>query len=147
MRPKPDKKELAKMKALHDLGASARRIGVELDRSHHTVIKYLNSDLLDDPMIRQMVEKIRDRELNDLTLLGYKARRRLHEMLDNDSMKPIEAVATMDRSFQQRQLLQGRATSIIDYQSISSKLEALEAELVKLESGVIDITPKEIDGC
>lgn len=144
MKPKPDKKELAKMKALHDLGASARRIGVELDRSHHTVIKYLNSDLLDDPVIRQMVEKIRDRELNDLTLLNYKARKRLHEMLDNDSMKPIEAVATMDRSFQQRQLLQGRATSIIDYAATSKKIADLEAELSRLENGVIDISPKEL---
>lgn len=140
MRPKPDKKELAQMKAMHDLGASARRIGVELDRSHHTVIKYLNSDLLADPVIRQMVEKIRDRELNDLTLLGYKARKRLHEMLDNDSMKPIEAVATMDRSFQQRQLLLGRATSIIDYGDLTKRQRELEQQLADLEDSTIDIS-------
>jgi hypothetical protein len=41
----PDKKELARMKVMADLGVSASAIGKRLGRSHNTVIKYLRSEV------------------------------------------------------------------------------------------------------
>ena len=57
---KPNKKELAQMKLMSDLGASASAIAEKLGRSHHTVIKYLNSDVYTDPTIGIIIEKIRE---------------------------------------------------------------------------------------
>ena len=57
-----------------------------------------------------MVDLIKEREINDLYLLGAKARNRLHELVDEGKTKTIETVALMDRSFQQRRLLEGKST-------------------------------------
>src|SRR5262249_48183825 len=77
-RKKPDKKELAQMKVMSDLGASPTAIAQKLGRSHHTVIKYLESDVYNDSTISVIVEKIKENEINDLYVLGAKARKNLH---------------------------------------------------------------------
>src|SRR5262245_23806181 len=101
---KPNKKELAKMKVMSDLGLSATAIAEKLRRYHHTVIKYLNSDVYTDPTIGGIVEKIKENEIKDLYVLGAKARKNLHTLLDEGKMKAIENIAAMDRAFQQRRL-------------------------------------------
>ena len=63
---KPNKKELAKMKVMSDLGLSPTAIADKLGRSHNTVIKYLDSDVYNDPTIGEIVEKIKEKEINDL---------------------------------------------------------------------------------
>lgn len=57
-----------------------------------------------------MVNIIKELEIDDLYLLGAKARKRLHELLDQGDTKAIEITAVMDRSFQQRRLLEGQFT-------------------------------------
>ena len=110
---KPNKKELARMKAMHDLGLSPTAIARKMEKSHNTVIKYLDSDVYNDPAIAKMVERIKEKELDDLTLLGAKARKNLHTMLDRGKGGMIPTVAVMDRSFQQRRLLEGNSTQNI----------------------------------
>src|SRR5215813_15209634 len=110
---KPNKKELAQMKVMSDLGLSPTAIGEKLGRSHHTVIKYLNSDVYNDPTIGLIVEKIRETEINDLYVLGAKGRKRLHELVDRGDSKMIETIALVDRTFQQRRLLEGKSTENI----------------------------------
>ena len=110
---KPNKKELARMKAMHDLGVSPTAIAAKMEKSHNTVIKYLNSEVYNDPDIAEMVERIKEKELEDLTLLGAKARKNLHTMLDQGKGGMIPTVAVMDRSFQQRRLLEGNSTENI----------------------------------
>ncbi len=114
MARRPDKKELAMIKALSDLGQSPTSIAKRLGRSHHTVIKYLDSEVYTDPAISSMVEKIIEKELDELCLLGAKARANLHKLADSGTMKPIENIALMDRVFQQRRLLEGRSTQNIN---------------------------------
>ncbi|MBU3948869.1 MAG: hypothetical protein KJ882_03390 [Proteobacteria bacterium] len=106
----PTKNELARFKAMSDLGLTPHAIGTRTDRDPKTVKKYLQSDVYNDPEIKQMVDIIKDKEISDLYLLGAKARKRLHELLDDGNMKAIETVATMDRTFQQRRLLEGQST-------------------------------------
>ena len=53
----PSKKELARMKAMNDLGESPTSIANRMGRSHNTVIKYLASEVYNDPAIKEMVEK------------------------------------------------------------------------------------------
>ena len=65
---KPSKKELARMKVMNDLGESPTSIAARMDRSHNTVIKYLESDVYNDPALSEMVEKIKEKELSDLYL-------------------------------------------------------------------------------
>lgn len=101
------------MKVMHDLGVSPTAIARRLDRSHNTVIKYLDSDVFNDPSISQIVERIKEKELSDLYLLGAKARKNLHTMLDQGKGGMIPTVALMDRSFQQRRLLEGQSTENI----------------------------------
>lgn len=109
----PTKKELAQFKAMNDLGLTPNAIAVRTDRDPKTIRKYLQSEVYDDPEIMQMVNIIKTKEVNDLYLLGAKARKRLHELLDEGNTKTIETVALMDRSFQQRRLLEGQSTENI----------------------------------
>jgi hypothetical protein len=110
---KPTKKELARMKAMNELGESPTSIANRMGRSHNTVIKYLESDVYNDPTIGEMVEKIKEKELNDLYLLGAKGRSRLHELLDKGDSPMIPTIALVDRVFQQRRLLEGNSTQNI----------------------------------
>ena len=126
---KPDKKELARMKVMHDLGVSPTAIAQRLGRSHNTVIKYLDSDVFNDPSISQIVEQIKEKELSDLYLLGAKARKNLHTMLDQGKGGMIPTVALMDRSFQQRRLLEGRSTENIH--NLTAIIQAVHGEAKK----------------
>src|SRR5262247_2173159 len=110
---RPNKKELAQMKVMSDLGHSPTAIAEKLGRSHNTVIKYLDSDVYNDPTISGIVEKLKENEINDLYLLGAKGRKRLHELVDRGDSKMIETIALVDRVFQQRRLLEGKSTENI----------------------------------
>lgn len=111
---KPTKKLLARMKAMNELGHGSTQIGKELEMSHNTVLKYLrDGEVFKDPDITEMVEMIKKKETDDLYLIGAKARRNLHTLLDEGKMKAIENIAAMDRSFQQRRLLEGLSTENI----------------------------------
>jgi hypothetical protein len=101
------------MKVLSDSGYSPTAISQELGKSHHTVIKYLKSAVYTDPTINVIVEKIRENETNDLYLLGARGRQRLHELVDKGDSKMIETIALVDRTFQQRRLLEGKSTANI----------------------------------
>ena len=101
------------MKAMNELGESPTSIAARMDRSHNTVIKYLESDVYNDPAICEMVEKIKEKELSDLYLLGAKGRHRLHELIDKGDSQMIPTIALVDRVFQQRRLLEGRSTANI----------------------------------
>ncbi|MBZ0156274.1 MAG: hypothetical protein K8I29_08720 [Alphaproteobacteria bacterium] len=131
-KPKPTKKELARMKVLSDMGHSPTAIAKKIGMSNHTVSKYLSMDLFSDPEIKSFMQVIRDREIDDLCLLGGKARARLHEMLDEGKTKPIETVAIMDRTFQQRRLLEGQSTANIAYAEVSSRYREAMDRLEKL---------------
>ena len=101
------------MKVMRDLGHSPTAIAEKLGRSHNTVIKYLNSEVYNDPTISVIVEKIKENEVNDLYVLGAKGRKRLHELVDKGDSKMIETIALVDRVFQQRRLLAGESTANI----------------------------------
>jgi len=109
----PTKKELAQYKAMNDMGLTPNAIAVRTSRDPKTIRKYLQSEVYNDPEIASMVDLIKTREINDLYLIGAKARSHIHKLLDEGNMKAIETVATMDRSFQQRRLLQGESTENI----------------------------------
>lgn len=129
---KPDKKELAKFKVMSELGLSPHAIGAKIGRSKRTVAKYLKSDVYLDPSIAEIVEKIKEKELNDLYLLGAKGRARLHELLDEGDSQMIPTIALVDRMFQQRRLLEGSATQIIDHSLIYKDITHLEKRLGEL---------------
>ena len=61
--------------------------------------------------MESQIAEICEKEILDLTVLTVKARQRLHELAA--TMNPIEAIALMDRTFQQRRLLEGKSTSNI----------------------------------
>ena len=126
---KPTKKELAHIKALSDLGHTPTAVAKKVGRSHHTVIKYLNSEVYNDPEIEAMVSRIKEKEIADLCLLGAKARKRLHELMDAGTSKVIETVALMDRAFQQRRLLEGASTQNIAIHTIVEEIEREEREV------------------
>ena len=125
----PTKKELAQYKALNDMGLTPNAIAVRARRDPKTVRKYLQSEVYNDPEIMQMVDVIKEKEISDLYLLGAKARKRLHELLDEGNTKTIETVALMDRSFQQRRLLEGQSTeNIAQIHADVAEIKRLQAE-------------------
>lgn len=130
---KPKKTELAKMKALSDLGYSPHAIAKRTDRDPKTVRKYLNSEAINDPDIQVIVQKIKDAELNDLLLLNQKARANLHKRFDEGSPNVIESTAVMDRTFGQIRLLQNQSTQNISVSQILQVKRELEAKR-KLEA-------------
>ena len=132
MAKSPTKHELVTMKVMSDRGESATSIAQQLGRSHHTVKKWLTSEAYTDPEINAMVEEIKAAERADLYVLNAKARAHLHVLLDSGTMKPIETIALQDRSFQQRQLLEGKPTEIMSIRSVAAhftaELEAIRAQ-------------------
>jgi len=119
-RRSPDKKELARFKAMADLGLTPNAIGKQVGRDPKTVRYYLQSPVYEtDPELQEMIELIKTRELEDLYLLGAKGRKRLHDLLDQGKSKMIETIALVDRTFQQRRLLEGITTANV---GIFSKL-------------------------
>ncbi|MBI4523148.1 MAG: hypothetical protein HY695_04960 [Deltaproteobacteria bacterium] len=122
-------KELALMKSMADLGHSPTAIAKHLDRSHHTVKKWLESDVYTDPAISAMVERIKDKELEDLYILGAKSRKRLHDLMDKGDAPMIPTIALMDRAFQQRRLLEGKSTENIS--QLTQIVEAAAKQRVK----------------
>lgn len=105
---KPTKREQAMMLAAHDLGKSNYEIGMMLGRSANTVKKYVTEPMFQDKKFAALVDEYKEKEILDLTTLNIESRARLHDLLP--VMTPIEAIATMDKSFQQRRLLEGKST-------------------------------------
>ena len=114
---------------MNDLGQCPTAIAKELGRSHNTVIKFLESDVYNDPAISGIVEKIKENEINDLYLLGAKGRKRLHELVDKGDSKMIETIALVDRVFQQRRLLEGKSTENIH--SITRLIQQVHEETLR----------------
>jgi len=140
----PDKKEIAKMVVLHELGVSDRAIGERMGRNHTTVRKYyLESQVYTDPNIKELVGKIRDKELEDLYLLGARGREHLHKLLDKEDAQMIPTIALVDRTFQQRRLLEGKSTANVA--SLSAIIEAATGKARSPKGGngkpPIDVTP------
>jgi len=130
----PDKKELAQYKALNELGLTPNAIAKRTDRDAKTIRKYLQSDVYNDPDVLDLVNMIKEREINDLYLIGAKARNRINELLDEGNTKIIETVAVMDRSFQQRRLLECKSTdNILQVHADIAEIKRLEAQLQEKE--------------
>ena len=112
-RPTPlSKKEVAKVKAFNELGFSQYAVAKRTGFSAATVRKYLaNAEAYSTPDMQNLVDQIKEKEILDLTVLTVEARDRLHILAPH--MNPIEAIALMDRSFQQRRLLEGKSTANI----------------------------------
>ena len=107
----PSKREQAQMLALHDLDLSNYRVGEIMGRSPHTIKRYCESPMFTDPKFQKLVEEYKSKELIDLTAMNIEARARIHDLIP--TMTPIEAVAVMDKSFQQRRLVEGKSTENI----------------------------------
>lgn len=124
------KREVAQIHALKQLDKSDYEVGLIMGRSPHTVKAYMQSELFTDPKFISMVEEYKQKELIDLTAINIASRARIHELIPE--MSPIEAVAVMDRSFQQRRLLEGKSTEnvfslrkiISDAHSVPAPIEA-----------------------
>lgn len=134
--------ELARIKTLNDLGYNksqiARKMGMT-DGSHTKIIRYLKHKRMESPEVIALAGAIKETEIKDLTLIGVKARIRLHELLDEGKTKPIETVAIMDRSFQQRRLLEGSATEIFDVNTIKE----LDKEIEEITLKIIEMKKRE----
>ena len=100
------------MKALSELGHSNHEIEKLTGHSHNTIKKYLeDQEAYNDPKMIQKIEIIKEKEILDLTVLNVGAKKRLHEITPRANM--IECIALMDRSFQQRRLIEGKSTANI----------------------------------
>jgi len=118
MAKKPDKKELAQFKVMFDAGITANQIGETMNRSHNTVAKYLYRADFSDPEILKFIDKVKKSELAELQGIGGKARAILNDYLDDvlDGTRApqlIPIVATLDRTFTQKRLLEGSSTANI----------------------------------
>ena len=136
-RKKITKVHMAKIAAMHELGHSNRKIGRACGLTHNTVAACLkNQALLSDPKVQELIRRITEQELNDLTLLGGRGRERLHQLFDEGKMAAIPALAVVDRTFGERQLLMNRPTSVnvVVYADLIRMKREKEEELRKLES-------------
>ena len=107
----PAKREQAQMQAMSELGHGTYEIGAMMQRSPNTVRKYISSPMFTDEKFKLLVEKYKEQELLDLTVLSIEARARLHDLVP--TMTPIECIALMDKSFSQGRLVSGKSTENI----------------------------------
>lgn len=106
------KTEQANIVALRELGTSKYAIAKRTGCSPETINKYLEqAEAYSDPEMAAKIEKIKEKEILDLTILNVEAKQRLHQLAP--TMNSIEAIALMDRTFQQRRLLEGKSTANI----------------------------------
>ena len=136
-RLKPTKTELAEMKVLNNLGHSPSAVAKTIGRSHNTVLKYLRSEIYENPELQELVRIISEKELQELTVIGSKARACQHQYLDavlsgEKEPNPIAVTAIADRGFQQRRLLEGQSTSNVDLIQSIKDLEELKAQALSL---------------
>lgn len=143
---KPIKTELARFKALSDMGLSAHAIGKRTGKDPKTVRKYLNSEAINDPYIKVIAQKIKDAELNDLLLLNQKARANLHKRFDEGSPNVIESTAVMDRTFGQIRLLQDKSTGNVDIHVLHKTLDELNGIENELMKSIKSLKAKEDKG-
>lgn len=94
-----------KLKRLLKLKISGKEVAERLDVSEATLYRYLN--YLKKQIL--ITKEIDSTEITSLALLGAKARQKLSSIVE--TMKPIELIALVDRTFQQRRLLQGKSTA------------------------------------
>ena len=130
------KPQIAQMKVQADMGYSTYAISKEMGIDWHTAKAYLMKyDTLSDPDIKNMVDIIKKRELNDLHAIGAKSRVVLNQYLDDvlDGKKepnPISITVIVDRTFQQRQLPGHKPTEIL---SIRSMVASFQGDLDRLK--------------
>ncbi|MFH1102449.1 MAG: hypothetical protein V1714_01610 [Pseudomonadota bacterium] len=131
-KPRIRKIEEAKMIVLNTLGHSPNSIANIIGRNPQTVRIHLGKAMsLADPEVKTLVEAILAHEQKDLALLCEKSRVELHKKLDSGDLKPIELIACMDRSFQQRRLLEGLSTANV---GIVAKIAELDSEMDQLRA-------------
>ena len=129
-RQRPNKKEIAEMKVMTNLGESPTSIAKKMGKSHHTVQKYLDDlEIHQDPEVKKLIIIITEKELQDLKLLNMKARKNLHYRFDTSSPNVIESLATMDKSFQQIRLLENKSTQNININALLDRKKELEKML------------------
>lgn len=142
---KATKKILAEIKVMESQGVATNQIARIVDIDAHSVRNYLkNPALFDDVQVQEMVKIITERELTDLRRIGAKSRECLDMYLNSVLNKekepnPIAVTAIMDRSFQQRRLLEGNSTDILDishHGELKKELEQKMQELIELKKGV-----------
>jgi len=111
-RKKLNKKEIVDVLALKAMGNSNYAVSKRTGIDNHTVAKYLkDQDAYNQPDIQADIDRVMEGEINDLAVLTVKARQRLHDLAPKANM--IESIALMDRTFQQRRLIQGKSTQNI----------------------------------
>lgn len=109
---KLNKKELVTIHAFSKMGYTPYAIKKRTGIDNHTVAKYLaTQEAYTDPKFKALVDAVCEKEIFDLVSLTVEARDRLHNLAP--TMNPIEAIALMDRTFQQRRLLEGKSTNNI----------------------------------
>lgn len=109
---KPTKESVARMLALSELGKKPYEIEKITGHSHNTIAKYLrDQEAYSDPKMQERVTEIKEKEILDLTVLNVTAKQRLHDIVPKANV--IEALAVVDRTFQQIRLLEGKSTANI----------------------------------
>lgn len=132
-RPSANKQELAQIKVLSDSGDTPHTIGKRLNRDPKTIRRYLQLDVyLNDPELKEMIGAIKKAELDDLTLLNAKGRAHLHTLIEAGNMKPIETIALIDRTFQQRRLIEGQSTENISIAVVTREIEEIDQRIAEL---------------
>lgn len=78
------------------------------------------------------IQSIKDSELDELYIITHEARQHLYKLLMGGKLKGIETTAILDRCFQQRRELQGKAHSSINIFTLIVQ---------KADEQVLNITP------
>ena len=140
-------KQLAQMKVLNEMGVSPTSIAKKLNLSHHTTLLYLRekTELFNDPEVIKLIKIIKERELDELFLIGKKSRAVIDAYLDDclegtKQPNPVAIVAIQDRSFQQRRLLEGVSTD-----NIAIHMKFMQSDGEKSEKSKAGELPEKID--
>ena len=127
-----------------DSGKTNREIADEVGLSTATVRKYKEFDAPEEA--QEIVEFLKEKELQQMHLITGKCRIAVNKYLDEimegkREINPIAVTAIQDRNFQQRQLLEGRATSNVNLVSLHDSLAAQQEQLTR----EIEELQKEVD--
>lgn len=128
--PRPKKTDLAKFKVLTEIGLTPNAIARKTSFDPKTIRAYLEkTELYQNPVIQEMVEKIKEQAISTNETLLAKSNLVLNEYLDrclSGSEKPqiIPVIAIKDRTFQQNRLLGGHSTENVALDAILREAHA-----------------------
>ena len=123
------KLEQERIKVLHAAGHSPLDISKKLGRSHGTIGRYIKDNYAEVSEVKEAFNENISEE-DEFDFLVKHSMKRLKEMVQSLTLKPLDAVKILQVAFDKRQILQGKPTQIGEQTVFSEERQRQVDEII-----------------